>query len=314
MTAPAVTNATPQLQRPAFFDGQLLAASDVTAIYDYHREMRWLHNRTLHGWGIGTGMKVQGGVGDRIVTILPGYALDCLGHDLLLGAPSVMQVPPVAGAAGGGPAFYYLTASYLTDAQLAPSETETGACQSEGAVRLTEAPLLRWQDPKNVSVPDLRYRRGQDIVLASVWIQGCKIAKAISVADRRDLPAPGQPYIAAGSTPVGQTSWTAWSTGGAMQGVTTTVDTSAAGFVTTPAYSAQVNGTRLLTPGVVIDGFASVSAATAANFVVTVVMPRNLAVGSYTLNPDAEVQPSLLAQLQASSALGWYVSWMGVEG
>jgi hypothetical protein len=315
MTAPAVTNATPQLERPAFFDGQLLAAADLNAIYDYHREMRWLHNRTLHGCGIAWGMTVEGAVGDRTVTISPGYALDCLGHDLVLGGSVVLQVPPVAGAAGGGPAFYYLTASYRTAAQLSPSEIGTGECHGEGAVRLTEAPLLRWQDPTNMTVPDLRFRRGQDIVLASVWIKSCKIAKAISAADRRDLQPATHPYIAAGRTAIGLTAWEPWSPGpgGALQGVTVRVDTSAAGFVTTPTYTSQVNGGRLLAPGVLIDGPASLSDATPTGFAVTVVLPRDLGVGGYVLNPHASVQSALLLPEIRGGALNWYVSWMGVE-
>jgi hypothetical protein len=312
MTSSAYT--IPSLERPVFFDGQLLAATDLSAIFDYHREMRWLHNRTLHGWGIALGMKVDGDAGDRTVTVTPGYALDCAGHDLVLAARSVLQVPPVAGAAGGGAAFYYLTASYLTDAQLSPSETETGECERSGAVRLTEAPLLRWQDPKNVSVPDLRYRRGLDIVLASVWVKNCKISKAISTADRRDLHAASEPYLVGGSTPSGSTPWAAWPSAGSMEGVRTTVDTSAAGFVTTPTYTAQVNGTRLIAPNILIDGPASVSAAKPASFTVTVLLPRNLNVGAFTLNPDSAIGPKLLHQLKLGSGLGWYVSWMGVEG
>ena len=308
MTAPAIV---PQMQRPAFFDGQLLAAADLTAVYDYHREMRWLHNRALHGWGIAYGVTVSGAIGDRQVTITPGYMLDCLGHDIVLGTPVTLQVPPVAGAAGGGPAVYYLTASYQTDAQLSPSETEAGACQTEGAVRLAEAPLIRWQDPKNVSVPSLRYRRGQDIILATVSIQGCKIAKAISTADRRDLHAPTQPYITGGNTPAGLTVWAAWPAAGPMQGVTTTVDTSSAGFVTTPTYTAQVNGNRLLPPTTLIDGMTSITDPTPTGFTLTVILP-SVAIGAYQLNPPPALNAGLLAQLQ--STLGWYVAWMGVEG
>jgi hypothetical protein len=317
MTAPAITNPIPQLQRPVFFDGQLLAAADLTAIYDYHREMRWLHNQTLHGWGIAYGFTVQGAIGDRTVTVAPGYALDCLGEEIVLGAPSVLQVPPVAGAAGGGPAVYYLTASYQTDDQLSPSETGSGSCQSEGAIRLTEAPLIRWQDPKNVSVASLRYRRGLDIVLATVSISACKIAKAISTADRRALIASSQPYITGGSTAVGGTTWkSAPPPSWILSGVTVDVDTSAAGFVTTPTYTAQVNGNRSPEAGVVIDGVASISNASATGFTVTVMLPRDLDLGGGTvLNPSALLDPTLLLpKLKSKMGLGWSVSWIGVEG
>src|SRR5438132_13955084 len=113
----------PDLARPAFFSGQRLEANDFAAIFDFQRGLRWLHNRTLHTWGVATGFDVSGKKGGKEVTVKPGYALDCNGRDVLLSRPITLQVPPVAGAPAGGAALYYLTASYLADDDIAPTES-----------------------------------------------------------------------------------------------------------------------------------------------------------------------------------------------
>jgi len=53
--------------------------------------------RSLHTWGIALGLMVTGQRGERTVTVQPGYALDCLGRDLLVSATLAMPVPPVSG-------------------------------------------------------------------------------------------------------------------------------------------------------------------------------------------------------------------------
>src|SRR5207247_1213304 len=100
----------PILERPFFFDGQLLTAADLAAVQAFHRELRWLHNRALHDWGVVFGLGVSGARGARTVRVERGYALDCRGRDLIQDAPAELQVPPDA-----GPTLYYLTASYLED-------------------------------------------------------------------------------------------------------------------------------------------------------------------------------------------------------
>ena len=45
----------PILERPAFFSGQRLTAADLDTVQTFHRELRWLHNRSLHSWGIAFG-------------------------------------------------------------------------------------------------------------------------------------------------------------------------------------------------------------------------------------------------------------------
>jgi hypothetical protein len=316
MTVPV---SIPDLERPSYFDGQRLEADDLAAMYDFHRQLRWLHNRSLHNWGIAVGFNVSGAKGALQITVSPGYALDCLGHDILLSQPATLPVPAVSGAPNGGPMTYYLTASYREDADLPASETRAGECHGSGAVRRVEAPRIRWQDPRSI-LADNRWRRGQDIDLASIRVLDCVLFAAPSFGERRSARPDTQPFMAAGSTVPENTVWRFFSIGTNIAGVETTVDTSRAGFQTTPTYTAQHVGTRVLVAssgsgssnGRLVDGFASVTSPSATSFVFRLTMPRNLGVGVYTLNHNAIFVPATLDALR--TALKWSVSWMGIEG
>ncbi|MEU7811090.1 hypothetical protein [Pseudonocardia sp. NPDC049154] len=71
------------IERVRFVQGQLLRPEDFRAEQDYHRRMRWLHNRLLHGTGVVTGLEV-GLSDDRTeVQVSPGLAIDEWGRELL---------------------------------------------------------------------------------------------------------------------------------------------------------------------------------------------------------------------------------------
>ncbi|WP_392408614.1 hypothetical protein ACF3DV_12175 [Chlorogloeopsis fritschii PCC 9212] len=69
-------------ERLEFFHGQRLFAPDLQAIEVFNREMRWLHNRSLHQPGIGNGFAVSGEKGDRQVAIGPDTPLMLMGERL----------------------------------------------------------------------------------------------------------------------------------------------------------------------------------------------------------------------------------------
>ena len=70
------------LKRPRFFNGRLLKAEDLALEQQYHREKSKLHNRSLHGFGIVSGLKVTVSAGQIVVE--PGLALDCAGNELVV--------------------------------------------------------------------------------------------------------------------------------------------------------------------------------------------------------------------------------------
>jgi hypothetical protein len=73
---------TDPVRRVHYFSGQLLTPEDLQAEQDYHREMRYLHNRLL-GQGIVQGFGVSADDGSTL-TVGPGLAIDPWGRELVL--------------------------------------------------------------------------------------------------------------------------------------------------------------------------------------------------------------------------------------
>ncbi len=197
------------IERQQFFDGQRLFAADLQMLEAFHREMRWLHNQSLHQPGIGNGFAVSGEKGAREVVVGAGYAIDNEGREIVLTETHVEPVPPAAGELDGGPAVFDLTVAYPPDEYLETAETRAGVCRDQGAVRLREAPVFCWvrlretEDGTFVAVDDRlgkEIEAGQKIVLARAEVMNCQLNKVLSVAQRRSARPPKQPYIACGET------------------------------------------------------------------------------------------------------------------
>src|SRR4029453_15934396 len=73
-------------ERVTFFHRQFLGLDDFRAEQNYHRGMRYLHNRLLHGWGVAEGFAVT--ADDGGVLVGPGVAIDPLGRELVLPGPA----------------------------------------------------------------------------------------------------------------------------------------------------------------------------------------------------------------------------------
>jgi hypothetical protein len=323
------------VERPAFFDGQALFASDLDGIAAFHRSMRWLHNRSLHQVGIGNGLAVSGRRGDREVRVQPGYALDSEGREIVLLDDQVESVPPVAGERDGGPVMFDLVVSYPDDDYLEVAETRAGICRPRGAVRLRERPVLCWVRLKRDVDDRLRpleeadaraIQAGLKIVLARAAVRECKLDADLSIAERRNARPARQPRIACGRA---DAEWEAWTVedpdafeGGTLAiGLRTPVDTSGAELRRTPCYSARVFGPRpLFLPAdddgdgdgddnggtlVLLDVPAFVQDPTPTGFecFVPVVSFRR-----GTL--DVEDMPRVVSM----AARTWSVTWLAVEG
>jgi hypothetical protein len=78
-------------RRVNFFEGQLLTAADLAAEQEYHREMRYLHNR-LHGYGTVSGLDVDVTRGQ--VRVSPGLAIDAFGREIVVTAPLGLRLEP----------------------------------------------------------------------------------------------------------------------------------------------------------------------------------------------------------------------------
>ena len=82
------------LKRPRFFAGQLITPEDLELEQQYFREKLKRHNRSLHGFGIVSGLKVTVHAGQIIVE--PGLALDCEGNELVIAGVQSITPPSFA--------------------------------------------------------------------------------------------------------------------------------------------------------------------------------------------------------------------------
>lgn len=330
------------LERSRFFDGQRLFASDLQAVEAFGREMRWLHNQSLHQPGIGSGFAVSGGKGDREVVIQPGYAIDADGREIVLVDTVVEPVPPVADDGFGAPVHFDLTVAYPDERALDASETRGGICTPGGAIRLRETPVFCWvrlgpppDRAPDTADPALRdsLKTGLRLRLARAQVLNCRLERPLSVAQRRNAKPAEQPYVA-GDHATGL-DWR-FPAGTAAVGfglhVAATVDTRSAGFRTPPCYSAHLIGGREFTFDVngrtvkrLLDGFVTLLAPpgtkatqpTEAGFDFALLIPDSLftKVPAQPSDPDPRSAPDFAAQLLAGIAANrWAIDWIGVEG
>jgi hypothetical protein len=317
----------PDLSRVAFFDGERLAAADLNAAASVQRELRWLHNRSLHSWGIALGFAVSASPGDQQVAVGPGYAVDCLGREVILTDATTRTIPNVADNGQGKPKTFFLVAAYPDDSTLAVLEERQGECGTSGPVRLQERANIYWK-----AQGESPLLTGFELILAQAQVLNCQLAAPLAVDQRRSARPGQQPFVAAGDTVVGETAWQLMQqpgTGNALTtiGLQTLVDTTLARFSTTPVYQATLAGNRYIRAGAgpatafLIDGSTWISDSTRNSFMFNVLMPRDLtgfAPATATL-PALTINPSNIFTGGRPPVLdlavdNWWVEWVGVEG
>lgn len=88
--------------RPRFFAGQLLTEDDLELLGSYVASKNRLHNRFFMGDGVVAGLDVLCQPCDPgKVRILPGYALDCCGNDIVVPCEEIVDVLALARSLGG---------------------------------------------------------------------------------------------------------------------------------------------------------------------------------------------------------------------
>lgn len=99
-TPTAGGSAFPELRRLRYFNGQMLTAGDFQREQGYFIEKLRLRNRCLHGYGIACGLAVRPvppddpcfRTGRPLVRIEPGVAVDCLGNEIVVTYPCVVDL------------------------------------------------------------------------------------------------------------------------------------------------------------------------------------------------------------------------------
>ena len=88
------------IERPSFYEGQILAGADLNAAVDHARGQAARHERYLHLWGIAQGLDLKG-VGKKTadippvpymeITVTAGIAVDASGREIVL--PNSTRLP-----------------------------------------------------------------------------------------------------------------------------------------------------------------------------------------------------------------------------
>jgi hypothetical protein len=119
------------IKRVRFFDGEFLVADDFSTDQDYHRQMRYRHNKDFHTWGIVNGLDVIFSPNDKFVTISPGMAVDKKGQEMvLLGSGTVdFDTEDYVGNSS-----YYITINW--------NEAEVEQDENGNAKRYDETPVI----------------------------------------------------------------------------------------------------------------------------------------------------------------------------
>ena len=213
-------------ERITYRGGQLLAGADLRDDRARDAALRGLHTRYLHGtWGIALGLEVNVAAEGKAVVVGPGYAVDGLGRDVLLSEAIQVGLPQAPGR------FVLM----LEDEVAAPSGGARGCgCTGNALHSRAARPAVAWRTPEAMSGTV-----GVPVVLlqaADGTLQG-----ELDGRVRRYARAMRRPHVGRGVTEPGQ--WESWTEPGQENlGIRVSVDTADAGFRTTPAYLAFLQG------------------------------------------------------------------------
>jgi hypothetical protein len=157
-----------RLKRVRFFQGQLLSANDFQAEQEYWLEKQRRHNRTVHGYGVVSGLNVS--VADNIVSVSPGMAFDRRGNELVVPQCLRLSLGPPGRIA-------YVTARYeeretdrVTVQSDPTSEVEFSRVEESSETTIEALPVVRrrTRPEKTLDQPGTE----EDILLARLIMRG----------------------------------------------------------------------------------------------------------------------------------------------
>ena len=135
------------VQRPGFYEGQIVAAADLNGVVAAARTGLAQHERYLHTWGIATGLALTGvarktstGIDFTEVTLGAGLAVDGKGRHLIVTDDQRLleETFDSLNVAINDPEAWYPVFITGRDESKAPSASLTNGCGSSGASRVTE--------------------------------------------------------------------------------------------------------------------------------------------------------------------------------
>lgn len=156
-----------EIKRVRYFNGEFLFAEDFNADHEYHRSMRYRHNKHFHTLGIVTGLVVTYTAGETSVTITPGLAVDKDGREIVFSAGVHIDFNSDDYMAEND---YYISVSW--------SQQESDLDENGNAKRWDETPVIKVSiDPPEDS--DL------EMILGKVQLNDVKVVVTVDETMRK---------------------------------------------------------------------------------------------------------------------------------
>jgi hypothetical protein len=145
------------VSRPTFYEGEILPAADLIATVDYPRNQMARHDRSVHRWGIVTGLDLTGkpaatasGTSYKTVTCAAGIAIDGTGREIVV--PDAVQLSPTdflstVSPDTNHPEYWYPVFLVGLDHAAPPSSNLTGACANSQPTRTQETYNIVYGNP-----------------------------------------------------------------------------------------------------------------------------------------------------------------------
>ena len=272
-------------ERIHWYEGSRLTRRDLADAIEHEARMLELHVRAVHDtFGIAFGLGVTLATGARSVVVQPGLAYGCRGASVLLHSPTTLAAPP---ASVGGTRFDLVLVAAQARGACAAAEID---CTGE---RIPARASLRWRaadddEHCDCDVPDDAIDLGRFVRSSTGTLTGPDNTR------RRRVRGLVRPHVASGITAAGALTWAQ-----GTSDLVASIDTSAAGFTTTPVYLVQIASPTPWTGGLVAP-FVSVGQPSPTRFNVHL---------SIAAKPPALVL--LFAQIDLARELS--IAWTGVE-
>jgi len=235
-----------RLDRFRYWQGQMLRSADFQAQAADTAQHRWWHNRALHNaFGVYQGLTAYA-LSDSSgqlsgVRIAPGVAYDCFGRELIVDSPQRIKLPVNVPPP---PVKMWLLVRYDSQADCSAHAMEEICWSSSG----TQGTVTFTWLPKD----QVHLRDGVALAEVDYDSTGRNLSTTFVRPGARPI---SRPKIASGATVPAATVWGPWTIDTPIQipsggkvlrptsiGVSTRIDTSAAGFTQTPCYFAWLAG------------------------------------------------------------------------
>ena len=134
-----------RIERPLFYENQLLGAADLTSTVEYSRGQQARHERFLHLWGIAEGLGLSStdkqtldGTSYKEITLSPGVAIDGTGREIVVPEAVLLSAELLLNVAIADPNAWYPVLLTGRDEPASQNAVAVGTCYSAQPTRRVE--------------------------------------------------------------------------------------------------------------------------------------------------------------------------------